>query len=148
MACLRRMLLVTPPQGGAVFPRLQSLRLDLGAAAIASHADYEAITGASPWLTHLSLELPASDTDLPQQMAVVLSACSKLEGLAIRDYDDSMPAAVPRYSSIVDIGALAAGTQLLSVKLPWCRALRNLQSLAAMANLQSLDYATVALCLI
>ncbi|KAG1676943.1 hypothetical protein FOA52_014819 [Chlamydomonas sp. UWO 241] len=46
MACLRRMLLVEPP--GAVFPRLQSLRLRLGGAAIASPADYEAIASAAP----------------------------------------------------------------------------------------------------
>jgi hypothetical protein len=50
-----------------------------GAAAIRSPTDYEAIARTAPWLTHLSLEPPASATALPQEMAGMLSACSKLE---------------------------------------------------------------------
>jgi hypothetical protein len=100
-----------------------------GAGAIERPADYEAIASASPFLTHLSLFLPTSATALPQQMAGVLSACSKLEDLALSSLR----------SRIVDIDVLASGTQLLSLQLPSCSTLRSLQSLAAMVNLQSLD---------
>jgi hypothetical protein len=63
-----------------------------GPAAIESPADYEAIASiSSPFLTHLSLELPASATALPHQLTGVLSACSKLEDLAIRAYDEAKP---------------------------------------------------------
>ncbi|KAG1668964.1 hypothetical protein FOA52_001008 [Chlamydomonas sp. UWO 241] len=81
MRCLRGVLVLAPPQPGA-FPHMKSLRLHLGAAAIGS-ADYEAITSAAPRLTHFSLELPASATALPQEMVQLLSACSKLEDLAL-----------------------------------------------------------------
>jgi hypothetical protein len=107
-----------------------------GAGAIERPADYEAIASASPFLTHLSLELPTSATALPQEMAWVLSACSKLAHLAIRAYDETGGGHC--LSNIVGIGALASGTQLMSLKLPGCVRLRSLAPLATMANLTSL----------
>ncbi|KAG1660574.1 hypothetical protein FOA52_005110 [Chlamydomonas sp. UWO 241] len=67
MACLRRMLVETH-QPGASFPRMQSLRLILheGGDAIEDAADYQAISNTAPWLTQLSMMLPASATALPQ----------------------------------------------------------------------------------
>ncbi|KAG1674575.1 hypothetical protein FOA52_001824 [Chlamydomonas sp. UWO 241] len=129
LACLNDMLLAQP--AGAVFPRLQSLRLDLGA--IQRRADYETIAIVSPWLTHLSLELPASVTALPHHMAGVLSACSKLEDLAMSEPDDASGG-----TSIANIDALATGTQLLSLRLPWCPCVTSLAPLGGMVNLQSL----------
>ncbi|KAG1667989.1 hypothetical protein FOA52_000633 [Chlamydomonas sp. UWO 241] len=73
-----RGMLGAPPQPGA-FPRLQSLRLHLGAASIESLADCKAITSASPWLTHLSLELPGGATGLPALMAGVFAGLRGLE---------------------------------------------------------------------
>jgi hypothetical protein len=50
-----------------------------GAAAIESPADYKVVVSTAPWLTHLSLVLPACATALPTLMAGVLAAGSKLE---------------------------------------------------------------------
>ncbi|KAG1661353.1 hypothetical protein FOA52_002467 [Chlamydomonas sp. UWO 241] len=77
MACLRGMLVETP-QPGAVFPRLQALRLILDegyGATIEDAADCQAIFSAAPWLSQLSMRPPASATALPLQMAALLSAC-------------------------------------------------------------------------
>ncbi|KAG1658246.1 hypothetical protein FOA52_008506 [Chlamydomonas sp. UWO 241] len=143
MPCLRGMQprLVAPHPQPHSFPRLTSLRLLIekeGAAAIEAAADYEAITKTAPWLTQLSLELPGDATALPQQVASLLSACSKLEDLTLRAYD--VPGAyMPRVSSLVDVDALAAGTQLLRLQLPSCSSLLNLAPLRGLVNLQSLD---------
>jgi hypothetical protein len=110
-------------------------------AAIEHHADYEAIASASPFLTHLSLEIPDSATAVPKQMAGVLSACGKLElDLAFRPDrpDTSRSWSMPR-SSMVDVSSLAAGTQLLRLQLPLCPRLTSLAALGAMADLQSLN---------
>jgi hypothetical protein len=108
------------------------------AAAIEIPADYAAITSTA--LTHLSLVLPDSATALPQQMAGMLSACSKLEDVGMRS-------SVGSTSGLVDISALAAGTQLLSLKLPWCFHLTNVAPLAALVNLESLDMSGCLKCL-
>jgi hypothetical protein len=100
-------------------------------AAIESPADYAAITSTAPFLKQLSLRLPAGVTALPQEMAGMLSGCSKLEDLAMRSSK--------KYASLVDITALAAGTQLLSLQLPCCFHLTNVAPLASLVNLQSLD---------
>ncbi|KAG1662281.1 hypothetical protein FOA52_002170 [Chlamydomonas sp. UWO 241] len=125
MACVRGML--------GAFPQLQSTRLllDQGGAAIEDVADYEAIANAAPWLTHLGLQLPASATALPPQLGALLSACSKLDELELH---------ADGQSELVDVGALAAGTQLLRLGLSnFCSSLTNLAPLSAMANLTSLD---------
>ncbi|KAG1664236.1 hypothetical protein FOA52_003489 [Chlamydomonas sp. UWO 241] len=136
MACLRDMLGVQL-QPRASFPRLQSLRLHLGSAAIDSPSGYEAIASASPWLTHLSLELPVTTTALPQEMAALLAACSKLDDLGIGVYElESIPVGSEGWSpylSIVDI------SQLRSLLLIKSARLSNLVPLAALVNLQSLD---------
>ncbi|KAG1657864.1 hypothetical protein FOA52_014621 [Chlamydomonas sp. UWO 241] len=134
MACLRGMLVLESPQHpGALFPRLQSLRLilDEGDVAINDAADYQAIASVAPWLTKLSLESPASATALQQQMAALLSACSKLEdqGLYATMYE----------SRLMDIAALAACTWLVRLSLHSCSCLTNLAPLSALVNLQSLD---------
>ncbi|KAG1673938.1 hypothetical protein FOA52_015693 [Chlamydomonas sp. UWO 241] len=131
------------PAGG-VFPRLQSLRLHLGAAAIESPADYDAIASAAPWLTHLSLDLPARAIALPQHMAGVLSACSKLEDLEMRAFDEARPGTSGSVrseglSKIANMDALAAGTQLRRLQLPWCLNLTTLLPLGALMNLQGLN---------
>jgi hypothetical protein len=109
-----------------------------GAAAIKDPADYEAIARTAPFLTELSLKLPASATALPQQMATLLSACSKLVDLALHAYDEGQYM-VP-VSSLVDVDALlSVGTQLLHLKLPGCTSLTNLAPLRGLVNLQSLD---------
>jgi Leucine-rich repeat (LRR) protein len=93
-------------------------------------ADYRAIASAAPWLTKLSLKLPVSATALPQQMAALLAACTKLEDLALHsDYQ----------AELLDIIALAAGTQLLRLSLTGCPHLDNLAPLSALVKLQSLD---------
>jgi Leucine-rich repeat (LRR) protein len=99
------------------------------------------MASSSPWLTHLGLELPASATALPQQMAGVLSACSKLEELAMRSYrlGTSSDRSMQPFSNIVNVDALAACTQLLSLELPWCYLLTNLTPLGSLVNLQTLD---------
>jgi hypothetical protein len=107
-------------------------------------ADYNAIASTAPWLTHLSLELPASATALPQEMAGLLSACSNLEAgdLAVRAFDEARPGTSGggrTRSSIANVDALAAGTQLLSLRLPWCSRLTSLAAIGEMVNLQSLD---------
>jgi hypothetical protein len=71
-------------------------------------------------------------------MAGVLSACSKLEDLELF-YGGSGTEDELELASIVDIAALAAGTSLLSLQLPWCPFLTNLAPLGALVNLQSLD---------
>ncbi|KAG1677950.1 hypothetical protein FOA52_001368 [Chlamydomonas sp. UWO 241] len=131
-------MLVAPPHPGA-FPHLQSLRLHLGAASIGSPADYEAIASAAPWLTHFSLELPASASALPQEMARLLAACSKLEDLEMSAYDDLRKWRVVLESSLANIDVLAAGTQILRLQLPICSRLTSLAPRRAMVNLQSLD---------
>jgi hypothetical protein len=111
-----------------------------GAAEIEDPADYEAIASTAPFLTELSLKLPASATALPQQMASLLSACSKLEDLALHAYDGAVPAYMQRALSLVDVDALmAAGPQLLHLRLPWCFSLTDLAPLRGLLNLQSLD---------
>jgi hypothetical protein len=111
-----------------------------GAAAMGSPTDYEVIASTAPWLTHLSLELPASATALPQEMAGLLAACSKLEDLAMRAFHEADPGGGQSLSSIVSMDALAVGTQLLSLKLPRCSSrLTSLAALGALVNLQSLD---------
>jgi hypothetical protein len=67
----------------------------------------------SVFFTHLSLGLPAGATTLPQEMAGLLCVCSKLEDLDMRGSNGAL------YSRVADITALASGTQLLSLKLPW-----------------------------
>ncbi|KAG1657003.1 hypothetical protein FOA52_012004 [Chlamydomonas sp. UWO 241] len=125
MACVRGML--------GAFRRLQSTRLllDQGGAAIEDAADYQAIAYAAPWLTHLGLQLPASATALPPQLGALLSGCSKLEDLELR---------AEGRSQLVDVGALAAGTQLLRLGLSnFCSSLTDLAPLSAMASLACLD---------
>jgi hypothetical protein len=111
---------------------------------IESPADYEAITRTAPFLTELSLKLPGSTTALPQQMDSLLSAASKLEDLTLNAYEEVMGGSSGRFelreSSLVDVDAfLAAGTQLLHLRLPHLRRLRSLTPLRALVNLQSLD---------
>jgi hypothetical protein len=58
-------------------------------------------------------------------MASLLSACSKLEELAICAYDKKRPRREAGKgwgdeSSLVDVDALAAGARLLSLRLPMC----------------------------
>ncbi|KAG1664002.1 hypothetical protein FOA52_010518 [Chlamydomonas sp. UWO 241] len=114
MSAMRAML----QQPGA-FPRLQSLRLHRkDAAMINSDADYQAIASATPWLTHLSCALPGSATALPQQMASLLAACSKLEDLALHAHNKLSLASTARVSLLEGVDALAAITSLLSLKLP------------------------------
>ncbi|KAG1675056.1 hypothetical protein FOA52_002715 [Chlamydomonas sp. UWO 241] len=133
MRCMRAML-------PGVFPRLQSLRLLLeDDAVIESDAAYKGIASAAPWLTHLNLPLPASATMLPQQMASLLAACSKLEDLELHAQDELAPAHIDRVSLLVGVDALAAGTQLLSLRLPMCTSLTNLAPLGALVNLQCLN---------
>jgi hypothetical protein len=109
-----------------------------GDAAIEDPAEYEAIARSAPFLTEVSLKLPASATALPQQMASLLSACSKLEDLTLHAYDKA--AWTPPVSSLVDVDALlAAGPQLLHLRLPSCTSLTNLAPLRGLVNLQSLD---------
>jgi internalin A len=113
------------------------------AAAIEDPADYDAITRAAPFLTELSLKFPGSATALPQQLASLLSACSKLEDLTLCAYDEAYVGTYmwqPPVSSLVDVDALlAAGPQLLHLKLPSCSNLTNLAPLRGLVNLQSLD---------
>jgi hypothetical protein len=127
------------------WPALQRHRLSTTPRLLATHAqsvaavegpaDYEAITRSSPWLTHLSLWVPASATALPQEIAGLLSACRKLESLDMcDDANDSGD-----QSTLVDVGALAAGTHLLSLRLPTFCALTNLAPLGSLVNLKSLD---------
>jgi hypothetical protein len=80
-------------------PPLHATRAQ-GAAAIESPADYGDIASTAPYLTHLSLVLPAG----ARKMAGMLAACSKLQDLEIRS------SVLPRYACLVDIAALAAGT--------------------------------------
>ncbi|KAG1667965.1 hypothetical protein FOA52_008337 [Chlamydomonas sp. UWO 241] len=130
MACLRDML-VEPPEPCVVFPRLQSLRLILaqGGMTLEDPADFHAIARATPFLTQLRIIPPARSTALPQQMAELLSQCSKLEDLALHAYE----------SQLVDITALAAGTQLQRLELRNFLAVSHVMPLATMANLQSLN---------
>ncbi|KAG1656118.1 hypothetical protein FOA52_007817 [Chlamydomonas sp. UWO 241] len=82
MACVRAMLV--EPLGA--FPRLQSVRLLLSNkvdGVIEDAADYQAIANTAPWLTHLRVPAGTRRTALPEHMASLLSACSKLEGLAL-----------------------------------------------------------------
>jgi hypothetical protein len=72
-------------------------------------------------------------------MAGVLSACSKLEDLALQAYDDSRPEGGQRVSNIVDIDVLASGTQLLSLDMSHCRSVSDLAPLGAMVNLHDLS---------
>jgi Leucine-rich repeat (LRR) protein len=112
------------------------------ATAIECPADYETIASTALFLTHLRMELPDSATALPQEMAGLLSACSRLENLAMRAYDESGPMGSVAWqpSHLMDIDALlAAGTQLLSLQLPCCSRLPNLSPLASMVNLQTLN---------
>ncbi|KAG1667848.1 hypothetical protein FOA52_011036 [Chlamydomonas sp. UWO 241] len=142
MACLRGMQLVAPHAQPDPFPRLTSLRMlidERGAPAIEAAADYEAITKIAPWLTQLSLRLPHSAAALPQQMASLLSACSKLEDLTLHAYDEAVPTYMPPVSNLVHVDALAAGIQLLHLRLPCCSSLLNLAPLRGLVNLQSLD---------
>jgi hypothetical protein len=109
-----------------------------GAAAIKDPADYEAITRTAPYLTELSLKLPGSATALPQQMASLLSACSKLEDLALHAYNKE-ECRLP-VSRLLDLSALlAAGSQLLHLRLPNCHSLTNLAPLRGLVNLHSLN---------
>ncbi|KAG1656397.1 hypothetical protein FOA52_008807 [Chlamydomonas sp. UWO 241] len=137
MACLRAMLVASPQQQpGAFFPRLQSLRLILDGRGVTIQdpaVDYPAIASTAPWLTQLSLKPPASATALPQEMAGLLSACSKLEELAL---DGTVPAACEE-SRLVDIVALAAASHLLRLRLISCSCLTNLAPLTALANLRN-----------
>ncbi|KAG1655768.1 hypothetical protein FOA52_008475 [Chlamydomonas sp. UWO 241] len=132
------------------FPRLQSLRLLLeDDAVIESAADYQAIASAAPWLTHFSYSLPASATALPQQMASLLAACSKLQDLAILvrySHAAKLPQTVEGFSfvrggtsNLADVSALATGTQLLSLRLPSCSNMTNLAPLRALLSLRGLD---------
>ncbi|KAG1672208.1 hypothetical protein FOA52_002909 [Chlamydomonas sp. UWO 241] len=117
MACLRGMLT------GAFFPHLESLRLLLPkGGAIEDPADYQAIASTSPWLTELSMKLPASATTLPQQMAALLAACGR--------------------------GRAVSWHQLQRLELSKCLRMCDLELLAMMVNLQRLDYTGAALCLI
>ncbi|KAG1663162.1 hypothetical protein FOA52_006059 [Chlamydomonas sp. UWO 241] len=125
IASLRGMLVAT----GVSFPRLQSLHLLLqGCSAIEDPADYQAIASTACVLTELSKRLPASATAVPQQMAALLSECSKLRGLAILGG-----------SRLVDVGALSAGTQLQRLTIVRCSALSDMAPLGTMVNLQSLS---------
>jgi hypothetical protein len=102
---------------------------------IKKSADYKAIASSAPFLTHLSLALPATSKALRREMSGLLSACSKLEDLALSAIGNS---------KLADITVLAVGTQLVRLKLPtWCP-LSNLAPLAALANLQSLDISRCA----
>jgi hypothetical protein len=69
----------------------------------------------------------------------VLSACSKLEELAIRAFDEADPGSGESLSRIANVDALAAGTQLLSLKLPRCNLLTSLAAIGGMMKLQSLN---------
>ncbi|KAG1667966.1 hypothetical protein FOA52_008338 [Chlamydomonas sp. UWO 241] len=124
--CLHGMLV--QPEPGVGFPRLQSLRLILGEGGLTLEdaADHQAIV--APLLTQLSMRPPASATALPQQMAALLSACSKLEELVLHAY----------HAEIVDITALAAGTQLQRLEMT-SSAVSDLAPLGALVKLQSLD---------
>jgi hypothetical protein len=105
-----------------------------GADVIQDAADYQAIASTAPFLTHLSVQLPASATTLPQHMASLLSACSKLVDLAVDVYDETNTIHMFHASSLLDVQALAAGTQLLSLQLPCCYRLTNLAPLGALMN--------------
>ncbi|KAG1672504.1 hypothetical protein FOA52_002813 [Chlamydomonas sp. UWO 241] len=138
-AFLQRMLPVAP--AGAVFPRLQSLRLHLGAAAIESIAEYKVVASSSPWLTHLSLELPASATALPQLMAGVLSTCSKLKDLAILSQAliNLQSLNISYLDSVPDLGPLTAMVNLKSLDISYLDGVTDLATLIAMVDLQSLN---------
>jgi hypothetical protein len=73
-------------------------------------------------------------------MASLLSVCSKLEDHAYDEVVYVPPVVRNAYvSSLVDVDALlAAGTQLLRLKLPRCSNLTNLAPLEALVKLQSL----------
>jgi hypothetical protein len=120
-------------------------------------SDYQAIIHAAPFLTQLRLgtsflKLPAgrgagwalvrhwlgagwapaaaSATALPQQVAALLAASTKLEDLALHT-DDA--------SQLVDISALAAGTQLQRLEMTCFLAVSSLSPLGGMENMQSLN---------
>jgi hypothetical protein len=59
----------------------------------------------------------------------------------MRAFDEARPGlgGGQPYSSIVNVDALAAGTQLLSLKLPFCTRLTSLTALRGMVNLHSLN---------
>ncbi|KAG1656119.1 hypothetical protein FOA52_007818 [Chlamydomonas sp. UWO 241] len=139
MACVRAMLVDLP----CAFPWLLSVRLLLhkkGDGVVKEAADYQAVASTAPWLTQLSVQLPASATTLPQHMASLLSVCSKLEDLTLDVHDESKPVYMQQVSSLSDVDALAAaGPLLLSLQLPSCSSLANLEPLRALGNLQSLD---------
>jgi hypothetical protein len=112
-----------------------------GGGAIEDPADYQAIASTASMLTELSLELPASATALPLQMAALLS-CSKLEGLAIYGstyaYGDSI---------LVDVGVLrSAGTQLQRLEMHYCSALSDLAPLGDMVQLLGLKNSRMQSC--
>ncbi|KAG1661355.1 hypothetical protein FOA52_002469 [Chlamydomonas sp. UWO 241] len=133
MATLRTML-VAPPKPGS-FPALRSLRLILHEGGVEiGDLDYWAITSffAAPWLTQLSVKLPVNATALPQQMASLLAACSRLEEVALHGDWYETP-------QLVDIVALSAGTHLLRLRLPGDSRLADIATLSALVNLQSLD---------
>jgi hypothetical protein len=101
---------------------MRALRLQ-DAGVIEDVADYQAIASTAPWLTHLSVELPASATALPQQM----SACSRLENLVLRA-DKQLSYMAP----------LTVMVNLQSLDISTCYGVSDLAPLSALVNLQRL----------
>jgi hypothetical protein len=95
---------------------------------IESDADYRAIASAALFLTLLSLRLPASATVLPQQMAGLLSACSKLEEAAAKSEADLV---------LTNLAPLAALGNMQILDIRGCISVSVLAPLKAMSNLKS-----------